>query len=66
MNSVAKQLVQLRTLKGWEIEEFAKVVGLDIDTVTKLEQGLIDPQLSILEKITKALNCRFNIGDVSI
>lgn len=66
MNSVAKQLVQMRTLKGWEIEDFAQAVGLDTDTITKLEQGIIDPQLSVLEKITKSLNCSFKIGDVSI
>jgi transcriptional regulator with XRE-family HTH domain len=66
MNSVAKQLVQMRTLKGWEIEDFAKVVGVDSETITKLEQGLIDPQLSVLEQITRTLNCSFKIGDVSI
>jgi transcriptional regulator with XRE-family HTH domain len=66
MNSIAQQLVKIRTLKGWEVEEFANVVGLDTETITKLEQGLLDPQISILEKITKTLNCSFNIGDVSI
>jgi transcriptional regulator with XRE-family HTH domain len=64
--TIAQQVENMRTLKGIEIEEFANKVGLDTETVTKLEQGLIDPQISILEKITKAYNWSFKIGDVSI
>lgn len=64
--TIAQQVEKMRTLKGLEIEEFANKVGLDTETVTKLEQGLIDPQISILEKITKAYNWSFKIGDVSI
>lgn len=66
MNTIAQQVVNMRNLKGLEVEEFANVVGLDSETVTKLEQGLIDPPISILEKITKAFNWSFKIGDVSI
>lgn len=64
--TIAQQVEKMRTLKGLEIEEFANKVGLDTETVSKLEQGLIDPQISILEKITKAYNWSFKIGDVSI
>lgn len=66
MNTIAKQIVQMRTLKGWDVDEFANVVGLDTEIIRNLEQGSIDPQLSILEKITNTLNCSFKIGDVSI
>ncbi|HYK72729.1 MAG TPA: helix-turn-helix transcriptional regulator [Pseudoneobacillus sp.] len=66
MNTIAKQIVQMRTLKGWDVDEFANVVGLDTEIIRNLEQGSIDPQLSILEKISNTLNCSFKIGDVSI
>lgn len=66
METIAKQVVMLRNLRGWGIEEFAEIVGLDVDTVRGLEQGTIDPQLSVLQRITNALNCSFKIGDVSI
>ncbi|WP_442597228.1 helix-turn-helix domain-containing protein [Neobacillus sp. D3-1R] len=66
MNTIGKQIVQMRTLRGWDVDQFANVVGLDTETVQNLEKGLLDPQLSILEKITNTLNCSFKIGDVSI
>jgi predicted transcriptional regulator len=64
--TIAQQVVNMRTLKGLEVDEFAKVVGLDTETIMKLEQGMIDPQLSVIEKITKAFNWSFKIGNVSI
>jgi transcriptional regulator with XRE-family HTH domain len=64
--TIAQQVINMRTLKGLEIEEFAKVVGIDSETINQLEQGLIDPQISVLEKITQAFNWSFKIGNVSI
>jgi transcriptional regulator with XRE-family HTH domain len=66
MNTISQQVANMRTLKGLEIEEFANAVGLDSETIAKLEQGLLDPPISLLEKITEAFNWSFNIGNVSI
>ncbi|MHC0037021.1 helix-turn-helix domain-containing protein [Pseudoneobacillus sp. C159] len=64
--TIAQQVVNMRKLKGLEIEEFALIVGLDSKTISQLEQGLIDPTISTLEKITSTFNWSFKIGDVSI
>jgi transcriptional regulator with XRE-family HTH domain len=64
--TIAQQVVNMRKLKGLEIDEFASMAGLDSETVSSLEQGLIDPTISTLEQITRAFNWSFKIGDVSI
>lgn len=40
--------------------------GLDPETISAIEEGELDAPISILAKLSEALNCTFSIGDVSI
>ncbi|GAA0337037.1 hypothetical protein GCM10008967_29160 [Bacillus carboniphilus] len=66
MNTIAEQILQARTMKGLDIEDLAQLTGVDSETLMQIEQGVIDPQLSSLTQISKALNCSLEIGDFSI
>ena len=61
-----KQLVLARENRGLTQKEFAMKLGYDVEWIVNLEQGKIDPPLSLIVKAAKELNWSFKIGDVSI
>lgn len=66
MNTIAEQIIQARKIRGLRLEDLSQITGVDQETLMQIEQGLLDPQLSSLTEISKALNCRLQIGDFSI
>lgn len=66
MNTIAEQIIQARKMRGLAIEDLAQITGVDQEVLMQIEQGLMDPQLSSLTQISKALNCSLEIGDFSI
>lgn len=66
MNTVGQQLKNIRLNREMDIHWLAAMSGLHPDTIAAIEEDAIDVPISILAKISVALNCSFLIGDVSI
>jgi transcriptional regulator with XRE-family HTH domain len=66
MDNIGIQLKKIRLNREMEIDNLAWLSGLNAGTIAAIEEGEIDIQVSILAKISEALNCTFSIGDVSI
>jgi transcriptional regulator with XRE-family HTH domain len=66
MNNIGHQLKKIRTNREMELEKLAQASGISIDTLSLIEAGELDVQISTLAKISDVLNCSFSIGDVSI
>jgi transcriptional regulator with XRE-family HTH domain len=66
MNHIGHQLKKMRLNREIDIEKLALLSGLDAGTITAIEEGELDVQVSMLAKISDVLNCSFSIGDVSI
>ncbi|MGG3467001.1 helix-turn-helix transcriptional regulator [Neobacillus pocheonensis] len=66
MNNIGHQLKKIRLNREIEIDKLASLSGLNAETIAAIEEGDLDVQVSILAKISNALNCSFSIGDVSI
>lgn len=49
-------IAKLRLQKGWSQAELARQAGTSQSYIGRLEQGKVDPQLSTIRKIAKALN----------
>ena len=58
---VARLLIRERRwdigISAWQL---SRMVGVSESTINILENNLLDPRLSQLEKIAKALNCRLS------
>jgi transcriptional regulator with XRE-family HTH domain len=52
---LARNLVKLRTERGWSQEDLADEAGLHRTYVSGIERGVRNPTLSILERLMKAL-----------
>ena len=66
MNHIGHQLKKMRLNREIEIEKLALLSGLNAETITAIEKGELDVQISSLAKISDVLNCTFSMGDVSI
>lgn len=66
MNHIGHQLKKMRLNLEIDIEKLALLSGLNVGTITAIEEGELDVQVSTLAKISDVLNCSFSIGDVSI
>ncbi|OLS35600.1 helix-turn-helix domain-containing protein [Bacillus sp. MRMR6] len=66
MNHIGHQLQKIRTNREMEIENLAMLTGINADTLSAIEAGKLDVQISTLAKLSDVLNCSFSIGDVSI
>jgi transcriptional regulator with XRE-family HTH domain len=66
MNTIGHQLKKLRLNREIEIEKLATLSGLNAETISAIEEGELDVQVSTLAKISDVLNCTFSVGDVSI
>jgi len=51
------KIYQIRKKKGMTQDELAKASGTTQQQIAKIEKDLVDPKLSTLRKIAKALNC---------
>ena len=58
MSPLALRIKELRSVKGWSQRELSRIAGVRQATVSHLESGNVKTvDLSILEKIAKALGC---------
>jgi putative transcriptional regulator len=51
------RIVQWRKQRGLTQQDLAKKCKTTQQTIAKVEQGLVDPKLSTLENLAKALDC---------
>lgn len=52
---IGRRIVRLRKEKQLNQEEFAEIAGKIVNTISKIERGVCDPQLSSLDACAKAL-----------
>ena len=57
---IGQRIVDLRTRKGWNQSELARVCGKDRQAIEKLENGKVNPTLYSLYEIAKALEVSLN------
>jgi len=48
-------LRRIRTTKGFSLRELAELSGVGFVTIARIEAGTLDPRLSTLQKLSKAL-----------
>ncbi|MGX6443288.1 helix-turn-helix domain-containing protein [Neobacillus sp. K501] len=66
MNNIGLQLKNIRMNRKMEIEKLAVLSGIQTGTISAIEAGELDVNISTLSKLSDVLNCTFSIGDVSI
>ncbi len=66
MDSIRQQIIKAREIRGLSEEELANKVGINIEIIMNIENGMEKPELYLLEKISSVLNYKFEIGNVSI
>lgn len=66
MNNIGLQLKNIRMNRKMEIEKLAVLSGIQAGTISAIEAGELDVNISTLSKLSDVLNCTFSIGDVSI
>jgi len=54
---VARNIRRLRVARGLSQEALAVDAGIDRTYVSRLERGLENPSVAVLEKLAKALGC---------
>ena len=52
---LSSSIAQIRLKKGWSQAELARRAGTSQPYIARLEQGRVDPQISTVKKIAKAL-----------
>ena len=58
-NRLAVNMKRLRTERGWSQEALADAAGLDRTYISGIERVVRNPTVSVVDRIAKALNCRF-------
>ena len=62
-NKIADNLKKLRAKKGLSLEKIARLAGLSLNTIVKVENGVnTNPTIETLSKIAKALE--IGVGDL--
>ena len=56
---LAVNMKRLRTERGWSQEALADAAGLDRTYISGIERVVRNPTVSVVDRIAKALNCRF-------
>ncbi|WML44298.1 helix-turn-helix transcriptional regulator [Neobacillus sp. PS3-40] len=66
MNNIGYQLKQARLKHQMDQEELAFLTDLHVETISAIEEEMVDVQVSILYKLSHVLKCTFSIGDMTI
>lgn len=66
MKVITQQVIHARKMRNLSQEELAKRIGLPKELIIDLEAGQLDPNVSILLKISSELNWCIEVGNVSI
>jgi len=59
--SVGAQFRNLRKLQGMSQGDVADIVGTTYQYIGEIERGVVDPSVSMAQKVAKALNCELGI-----
>ena len=60
---LAVNMKRLRKERGWSQEALADAAGLDRTYISGIERVVRNPTLTVLDRISKALNC--GVGDLA-
>jgi transcriptional regulator with XRE-family HTH domain len=60
-NELVNEIINRRSVLGITQEQLAKLSGVGLKTIYKLEQGLGNPSLDTLEKVLDVLGLEFSI-----
>ena len=55
---IGKKLKELRIEKGFSLEDVSAVSGIEVDVVSRLENGKIIPSLGMLQNLAKVFNVK--------
>jgi transcriptional regulator with XRE-family HTH domain len=66
MISIAEQITEAREMRNLTEKDLADKTGLSLEFILDLEEGIVDPNASVLMTISYALNCKFTLGNVAI
>ncbi|OZM58316.1 hypothetical protein CIB95_01735 [Lottiidibacillus patelloidae] len=66
MMTIAEQITEAREMRQITEKDLADKTGLSLEFILDLEEGIVDPNASVLLVISNALNCKFTLGSVSI
>jgi transcriptional regulator with XRE-family HTH domain len=61
---LANAVLRARLQKGWSQTELAKAVGTKQANISRIEAGLANPTLSLVQKLTKALDLEVHIAGI--
>jgi transcriptional regulator with XRE-family HTH domain len=66
MISIAEQITEAREMRNLTEKDLADKTGLSLEFILDLEEGIVDPNASVLMTISYTLNCKFTLGNVAI
>ncbi|WP_454004920.1 helix-turn-helix transcriptional regulator [Alcaligenes sp. Marseille-Q7550] len=64
--SVIQDLIRLRKAHGLTQAELARLAGLSRMTVSKIERGQVDPQLSTLQELARVLGAQYLVVPIGL
>ncbi|MCX6053736.1 MAG: helix-turn-helix transcriptional regulator [Chloroflexi bacterium] len=59
----AKAVLRARLKKGWSQEQLADAIGTKQANISRIESGLSNPSLNIVQKLSNILDFKINIVD---
>ena len=59
VEEIGRRIKSLRTEKGMSLDELSQMTGFEVDTLHKIENDEIQPQLGTVIKLSKALDAAF-------
>ena len=59
VEEIGRRIKSLRTVKGMSLDELSQMTGFEVDTLHKIENDEIQPQLGTVIKLSKALDAAF-------
>jgi transcriptional regulator with XRE-family HTH domain len=66
MTCIAQQITNAREMRQLTEKDLADRTGLSLEFIFDIEEGIVDPNASVLLVIARELNCSFMLGTVSI
>jgi len=61
--NLAKAVLRARLKKGWSQDQLAEAIGTKQANISRIESGLSNPTLNIIQKLSTVLDFKINIVD---
>ncbi|MFO8111941.1 MAG: XRE family transcriptional regulator [Desulfosalsimonadaceae bacterium] len=58
--TIGERIRRIREEKGLSYEQIANLTGFDVDLLSRMEKGDIQPQIGVIVKLSKALDAAFS------